>query len=156
MMLDGIICFPCSSQEGFLGSLLDRFRKDDSAYGRVHLQPHPVVVSELAQFFLDAVLYANTQCMIETLTLGPRECHPPLRTMVDLNVTPWMNYWRFSTLNRKGFTEKDVEDEIQRQIDAQLMDADEGCYLQNRVFSTVGRTADSAYYPYFVSKTVYE
>jgi hypothetical protein len=25
---------------------------------------------------------------------------------------------------------------------AQLMDAEEGCYLQNRVFSTVGRTAD--------------
>ena len=128
MQADGVTCFPCSSPDGFLGSLFTRFRKDDTAYGRVHLQAHPVVSTALAQFFQDAVLYATTQCMIETLTLGPRECRPPLRTMVDLNVTPWMNYWRFSPLNRIGLTESDIQDEIQRQISSQLMDAEEGIH----------------------------
>ncbi len=142
MQADGVTCFPCSSPDGFLGSLFNRFRKDDTAYGRVHLQAHPVVSTALAQFFQDAVLYATTQCMIETLTLGPRECRPPLRDMMELNKTPWMNYWKLSPANRLGLTDKDIQDEIRWQENALQMNAEEGCYLSNRVHSTAGRTAN--------------
>jgi hypothetical protein len=69
----GVTCFPCSNPEGFLGTLFKRFRKNDTPWGRVHLQPHSVMAAELAQFLQDVVLYVNTQCMIESLTLGPRE-----------------------------------------------------------------------------------
>ena len=100
MQASGVTCFPCSSPDGFLGTLFRKFRKDDTPYGRIHLQPHPAMAAELAQFFQDVVLYVTTQCMIESLTLGPRECRLPLNEMSELNKTPWMNYWRQSRQNR--------------------------------------------------------
>ncbi|MDP7560808.1 MAG: hypothetical protein QF745_09735, partial [Planctomycetota bacterium] len=59
MQAFGVTCFPCSSPDGFLGTLFKRFRKDDTPWGRIHLQPHPAMAAELAQFLQDVVLYVN-------------------------------------------------------------------------------------------------
>ncbi len=69
----GVDCFPCAKPEGLLGTLLTKYKKSDTPWGRVHLQPHPVMAAELAYFMQDVVLYVNTQCQIESLTLGPRK-----------------------------------------------------------------------------------
>ncbi len=142
MQASGATCFPCSSPDGFLGTLFKRFRKDDTPWGRIHLQPHPVMAAELAQFFQDVVLYVNAQCVIESLTLGPRECRLPLDELPALNEVPWMNYWRQSAQNPSGLTDRDIKDEEHWQREALKMNAEEGCVVPSRVHSTQGRTAN--------------
>jgi hypothetical protein len=122
--------------------LFRKFRKDDTPWGRIHLQPHPAMAAELAQFFQDVVLYVTTQCMIESLTLGPRECRLPLNEWSALNNTPWMLYWTQSRENHLGLTDKDIQDEVKWQEHALSMDATEGRVLPHRVHSTVGRTSN--------------
>ena len=53
-----------------------------------------------------------------------------------------MNYWRLSSENRLGLTDKDIRNEIRWQENALQMNAEEGCFLSNRVHSTAGRTAN--------------
>ncbi len=95
----GVDCFPCAKPEGFLGTLRTKYKKSDTPWGRVHLQPHPVMAAELAYFLQDVVLYVNTQCQIESLTLGPREGRLTLDLMPALNAVPWMEYWKASPQN---------------------------------------------------------
>ncbi len=100
------------------------------------------MAAELAEFLQDVVLYVNTQCMIESLTLGPREGRLPLDSMPALNEVPWMHYWKQSAQNPSGLSDTDIEDEIRWQRDALKMDAEEGCVLPSRVRSSQGRTAN--------------
>ena len=54
----GVVCFPCAKHDGFLGNMLAKYPKNDSGWGKVHFQPHPVLAMEMAQFLADAVLYS--------------------------------------------------------------------------------------------------
>jgi hypothetical protein len=128
-----------------LGTSLRKFKKSDTPWGRVHLQPRPVTAAELAYFLQDIVLYVNTQCQIESLTLGPREGRLTLDSMPALNEVPWMQYWRQSSQNPSGLSDKDIEDETRWQQAALEIDAEEGCVVPSRVHSSQGRTVNMDY-----------
>ncbi len=78
----GAICFPCASTDGFLGEMLAKYHQSDSKWGGVHFDPHPVLAVQMANFLTDALLYAATFSMIESLTLGPREGRLPLAVKI--------------------------------------------------------------------------
>ena len=69
----GAVCFPRAKRDGFLGNMLDKYRKCESNWSRVHFAPHPTLAIEMANFVADTVLYSSVMCMIESLTMGPGE-----------------------------------------------------------------------------------
>ena len=83
---------PGMKREGLLGKTLEKYHLDESKWGRVHFAPHPALAIEMAEFISDAVLYASTMCMIESLTLGPREGRISLYKFENLLTIPWMHY----------------------------------------------------------------
>ena len=60
----GVVRFPCAKHDGFLGNMLAKYPKNDSSWGRVHFQPHPILAMEMAHFLTDAVLYSAVMCQI--------------------------------------------------------------------------------------------
>ncbi len=72
--------------------MLEKYHIDESKRGRVHFTPHPTLAIEMADFVSDAVLYASTMCMVESLTMGPGEGRLSLNKFADILTIPWMHY----------------------------------------------------------------
>ena len=120
--------------------MLTKYKRNDTPWGRVHLQPHPVMAAELAYFLQDVVLYVNTYCQIESLTLGPREGRLALDLMPSLDDVPWMEYWKASPQNPTGLTKEDINQEARWQLAALEIGAIEGNVVPSLVHSALGRT----------------
>jgi len=136
----GVVCLPCAKPDGFLGTMLTKHKRNDTPWGRVHSQPHPVMAAELAYFLQDVVLYVNTYCQIESLTLGPREGRLALDLMPSSDDVPWMEYWKASPQNPTGLTKEDINQEARWQLAALEIGAIEGNVVPSLVHSALGRT----------------
>ncbi len=135
----GVVCFPCATHDGFLGNMLAKYPKNDSSWGRVHFQPHPILAMEMAHFLTDAVLYSAVMCQIESLTMGPREGRLSLNKFGRIDNVPFMHYWKRSAQNPTGLTTEDVDQEIRwQEIVRGDTNAEEGCVVPHLVHSSRG------------------
>ncbi len=105
--------------------MLSRYRQSDGE-GRLHFDAHPVLAVEMANFLTNTVSYAVTFSMLETLTLGPRECRAAMARISRIN-TDWMQLWKLSESNLEGLDEDQIaeQEEFQRLVPEDAM-IDEG------------------------------
>ena len=120
--------------------MLAKHHLDDSKLGRVHFAAHPALAVEMADFISDAVLYASTLSMFESLTLGPREGRISLYRFRNLITIPWVHYWKVSSQNPSGLDSDEIDQEYewQQSVHGNSL-AEEGRFAPHRVHSSKGR-----------------
>ena len=95
----------------------------------------------MANFLTDALLYAATFSMIESLTLGPREGRLPFAIIRNFHSIEWMQLWRISESNPRGCNDATIADETEKQ---RLVQEDafveEGCHVPQSVYARRART----------------
>ncbi len=82
-------------------------------------------------------------CMIESLTMGPREGRLSLNKFGSIYNVPFMHYWKRSAQNPSGLTPEDIDQEIQWQKAVyDDTNAEEGSVVPQLVHSSKGRFFD--------------